>query len=97
MEIGSVNWNKLHSEITEAQRVTKDLSGIIIEVEEKVTDPVTGQIKVIKKQKAVSELTEEQFAKYIGDVADKAGEIATEIKYSEETRRFKANADESKK
>lgn len=97
MEIGSVNWNKLHSEITEAQRVTKDLSEIIIEVEEKVTDPVTGQIKVVKKQKAVSELTEEQFAKYIGDVADKAGEIVTEIKYSEETRRFKANADESKK
>ena len=30
MEIGSVNWNKLHSEIKEAQRVTKDLSEIII-------------------------------------------------------------------
>lgn len=97
MEIGSVNWNKLHSEIKEAQRVTKDLSEIIIEVEEKVTDPVTGQIKVVKKEKTVSQLTEEQFAKYIGDIADKASEIATERKYSKETRQYKANADESKK
>ena len=97
MEIGSVNWNKLHSEIKETQRVTKDLSEIIIEVEEKVTDPVTGQIKVVKKEKTVSQLTEEQFAKYIGDIADKASEIATERKYSKETRQYKANADESKK
>lgn len=90
-EFDSGNWNTLRDEIKEAQRIDNNIPEIEeMKINVEVRDPVTGTITT--EQKAIKDLTDEEFAKHIGDIADKAKEYIGSEHYREKTRRINANA-----
>lgn len=85
LEIGSVNWNVVENEIIEAKRVSK---GQVYTGKDASGNPITKTVD--------DNLTINEFADEIGDVADAAKEEASKLKYKEKTRKAQANAETNK-